>query len=73
VLKDTVPLREPDAAGVKLTLTVQLEPTAMEAPQLLLWPKSEEPEETDTPVTVSGALPLLVMVTDCVPEVEPTV
>jgi hypothetical protein len=73
VLNETVPERAPAAAGVKLTLTVQLAPTANEPPQLLDWPKSDEPDDTDTPDTVSAAVPLLEMVTDCVPEVVPTV
>ncbi len=69
----TVPLRVPDAEGVNDTLMVQVPLTARAAEQLFEDPKSLEPAVTDTPVTVKGAVPLLVTVTDCVPLVVPTV
>ncbi|HXU22167.1 MAG TPA: hypothetical protein VN788_16420 [Verrucomicrobiae bacterium] len=34
---DTVPVRVPVAAGVKVTLSEQLVPAAREAPQVLVW------------------------------------
>jgi len=36
----TVPVRLPMAAGVKVTLIVQLPPAATEVPQVLVWAKS---------------------------------
>ncbi len=69
----TVPVRAPDVDGVNDTLTVQVPLTARAAAQLLDEPKSLEPEDTETPVTVKLAVPLLVMVTDWVALVVPTV
>jgi hypothetical protein len=34
-------VREPPAAGAKVTLTLQLPPAAKELPQILFWAKSE--------------------------------
>jgi hypothetical protein len=58
-----VPVREPVAVGVNLTLTVQDEPAAMLLPHVLVWLKS--PEVLIEP-TGAAALPLLVTVTACV-------
>lgn len=69
----TAPLRAPEALGVNDTLTVHEPLTASAAPQLFEAPKSDAPEDTVTDETVSGALPLLVMVTFCTPLVLPTV
>jgi hypothetical protein len=55
-----LPVRDPDAVGVNLTLTVQDEPAAMLPPQVLVWLKSPE---VLTAVTGAEALPLLVTVT----------
>jgi len=66
-------VRLPLAEGVKVTLMVQLELAAREAPQLLVWAKSPalEPERAML-VRVKGALPELVRVTACVGLVAPT-
>src|SRR5258705_202153 len=56
------PVREPDAVGVNLTLTVQDEPAAMLLPQVFVWLKSPE---VVIEVTGAAALPLLVTVTGC--------
>jgi hypothetical protein len=65
-VKLRVPVRLPAAAGVKLTLTVQVPLTATE-PQLLDCAKSLEPVEIPTPVKVSVFVPVFVTVTVCVP------
>src|SRR5260221_6529155 len=66
----SVPVREPVAVGVKVTLTVQDAPAARVVPQLLVCAKSPvaENEETDAAVP-----PVLLTVTACEPLVEPTV
>lgn len=61
-----VAVRVPAAAGVKITLIVQDNPTARVAPQLLFWEKSV----LFVPVTpmlmpVKGAVPVFVSKTDC--------
>lgn len=58
----------PTAAGVKLTLMLQLAPAAKLAPQLLVVPKSPV-----TPIVLinNAAVPLLVRVTDCAVLVVP--
>jgi hypothetical protein len=66
-------LRFPVAAGVKLTLIVQLAPAATELPQVVVSGKSPG----SAPVTAMLAmlkvrLPLLVRVTDCAGAVVPT-
>ena len=56
--------RLPAAAGVKVTLTVQLEPAATLDPQLLVWAKSPAlVPETAMLVTLKAALPELVRTT----------
>jgi hypothetical protein len=57
-----LPVREPDAVGVKVTLTVHEDPAAMLPPQLLVWLKSPE---VLIAVTGAAAVPLLVTVTAC--------
>jgi hypothetical protein len=58
-------LRVPVAAGLKVTLIVQLAPAATLDPQVLVWVKSPAlVPETETLVTLSDALPVLVRVTD---------
>ena len=66
---DNVPVRVPDAVGVKVTLTVQEALAAMLAPQLLLWAKSPL---VLTPEIEAAAEPVLVTVTDCAALVLPT-
>lgn len=68
----TVPVRVPTAVGVKDTVTVQVPFTASGVPQLFEAPKSLDPVETDTPLMVNAAVPVLVTVTDCVAEVVET-
>jgi len=58
----TVPVREPRAVGVKVTLIEQLAPTAREVPQVLVWAKSPV---IKTPVIVAVVSPELVNVTAC--------
>ena len=61
----SVALRVPVAAGVKVTLIVQLEPAATLDPQVLACVKSLAlVPETETLVTPKAALPVLVSVTD---------
>jgi hypothetical protein len=61
----SVALRVPVAAGVKVTLIVQLEPAATLDPQVLVCVKSLAlVPETETLVTLNAAFPLLVRVTD---------
>ena len=61
----SVALRVPVAAGVKVTLIVQLEPAATLDPQVLVCVKSPAlVPETETLVTLNAAFPLLVRVTD---------
>ena len=56
--------RLPAAEGVKVTLTVQLEPAATLDPQLLVWAKSPAlVPETAMLVTLKAALPELVRTT----------
>ena len=56
--------RLPLAAGVKVTLIVQLAPAATLDPQVLVWVKSPALEpEIEMPVTLKAALPVLVKVT----------
>src|SRR2546421_3681231 len=66
VMRDAVtvrlPVREPVAVGVNVTLTVQEEPAAMLLPQLFVWLKSPE---VPTEPTGAAAVPLLVTVTAC--------
>ena len=63
----SVPLRAPEAAGVKPTVMVQVEPATSVAPQLFVSEKS--PELALPPMVmlaiVSGPVPELVMVTLC--------
>ena len=56
----SVPVREPAAVGVKVTLTVQLLLAAREVPQLLLWAKLPE---ILTELMVRLAVPLFDKVT----------
>ena len=63
-----VPLRGPDAEGVKVTLILQLPPAANVVPQLLVCAKSPLAE---MPVMVSGPVPLFVRVTVCAALVVP--
>ena len=57
-----LPVREPLAVGVNVTLTVQEDPAAKLAPQLLVWLKSPV---VVIELTGAGAVPLLVTVTGC--------
>ncbi len=59
-------VRVPGAAGVKVTVIMQLAPAATVLPQLLVWPKSPElvPDNVK-PVMLKLAVPLLVRVTAC--------
>jgi hypothetical protein len=63
-----VPVRDPAAVGVNLTVTVQDPPTATLA-QLLVWLKSPV---TATPETVAALVPELVTVTVWVAALDPT-
>jgi hypothetical protein len=56
----TVPVRVPEAVGLKATLIVQLAWSPSEAGQLLVWAKSPMVE---MPVINNGAVPVLVTVT----------
>jgi len=58
----TEPVLLPAAAGVKVTLMVQLAPTAKLAPQVLSWAKS--PVATMLVIN-KAAVPVLLMVTAC--------
>jgi hypothetical protein len=59
----TAAVRVPAAAGLKLTLIVQLAPAATLDPQLLVWAKSLAfAPETATLVTLKSALPVLARV-----------
>jgi hypothetical protein len=59
----TAAVRVPAAAGLKVTLMVQLAPAATLAPQLLVWAKSLAfAPETATLVTFRSPLPVLVRV-----------
>lgn len=60
VVKVSAPLRAPVAAGLKVTLIVQLEPPAKVAPQLFVWAKSPL---MPTPLMDSVPLPEAVSVT----------
>ncbi len=70
----SVPLRAPEAAGVKPTVMVQVEPATSVAPQLLVSEKS--PELALPPIVmlaiVNGPVPELVMVTLCAAAATPT-
>ena len=69
----TVALLVPDAAGVKVTLMVQLPAAATELPQLLLWAKSPAlVPVTAILVTLRAALPELDRVTALAALVVPT-
>lgn len=69
-VKLSVPEREPSAAGVNDTLTVQVPLTAT-LPQLLDWAKSLAPAEMPTPENVRVFVPVLVTVTVWVADVVP--
>jgi hypothetical protein len=62
--KEMVPGRAPVVLGVNETVMEHVPLIARVVPQVLVWPKSVAPVETDTPEMVSGAEPLLVTVTD---------
>jgi len=58
-----VPVRVPDAVGLKVTLTLQLAPAATELPHVFVSEKSPPfVPEMATAVTVSGAVPVLLRV-----------
>lgn len=68
-----VAVRDPLAAGAKVTLIVQLPPATTELPHVFVWAKSP----TFVPlkvrvVTLKAALPELVRVTACAALLEPT-
>src|SRR5260370_354279 len=65
-----VPVRVPEAVGVKVTLMLQLAPAATELPQVLVSAKSPLAEML---VRLSEALPVFESVTDCAALVVPTV
>ncbi len=65
----SVPVRVPEAVGVKVTLIAQCVPGARAPPQLFVWPKSPF---TAMLVTLSDAPPVLVSVTACAPLAVPT-
>jgi hypothetical protein len=65
----TVPDRDPDAVGAKVTLIVQEAPAATDVPQVFVCAKS--PEAT-MPEMASGPVPVLESVTDWAAEVVPT-
>ncbi len=67
-----VPVRVPGLEGVKVTLMVQLAPTATEAPQVLVWTKSVV-FVSKMLVMVNVALPVLVSVIVCGELVTPTI
>jgi len=66
----SVPVRVPLAVGVKVTLSVHVEPAATPGVQLSVSAKSPL---IDTPVICKGAVPLLESVTVCGELVVPTV
>jgi hypothetical protein len=70
----SVPVREPEADGLKVTVTLQIEPDSRVLPQVLLSVKS--PELEFPPIVmlaiVSGPVPLLLMVTVWIAAVTPT-
>jgi hypothetical protein len=70
----SVPLRAPEAAGVKPTVMVQVEPATSVAPQLFVSEKS--PELALPPIVmlaiVNGPVPELVMVALCAVAATPT-
>ena len=59
-LIETEPVRAPEAVGVKVTVTVQWAPGAIELPQLFVWAKSPP---AVMPVRFSAAPPVLLRVT----------
>src|ERR1700692_1918956 len=63
-----VPVRDPPAVGLNVTVTAQDAPTAI-VEQLLVWLKSPV---TATPETVAEVVPELVTVTVCAAVEEPT-
>jgi len=66
-------LKDPEAAGVKVTLMAQLAPAATLAPQLLLCAKSLGFAPVSArPLMLKAALPALVNVTDWAELVLPT-
>jgi len=69
----TVPVRFPAEPGVKVTLIVQVPPTAKVLPQVFAVTAKSVASVPVTPmlVTVSVALPSLVRVVDCTPLVVP--
>lgn len=69
LFKISEPAREPRAAGVKITLTVQLLPAANGVPQLFVWEKS--PDITKLPIE-RAVLPLLLNVMACAELEVPT-
>src|SRR6185436_6721761 len=70
LLTVSVPVRAPAAAGVKVTLTVQLAPAPRLAPQVLVCENSVEPEVM--PLRVTVAVPGFRTVTVCAALVVPT-
>jgi hypothetical protein len=55
----------PETAGLNTTLMLQLAPTAMDVPQVLVWENGWEPEvESAIFVIGSAKLPVFVTVTD---------
>ena len=55
--------RDPTATGLKLTLTAQFVPTAMDEPQVLVWEKSVAlTPATATPVMFMAVFPVFVTV-----------
>ena len=65
--------RLPVAAGVKMTLMVQLALAATEVPQLLVWAKSAAfAPVSEIAVMERGALPVLDSVNACAPLAAPT-
>jgi hypothetical protein len=70
LLTVSVPVRAPEAVGVKVTLTVQLAPAAIDVPQVLVCAKSPLVVTEDTD---AAAFPEFDKVTDCAPLVVLTV
>src|SRR6202167_3531028 len=66
---DRLPVAAPAAVGANLTLTVQVQPAAMEVPQVLVWLNAPV---TDTPETVAAVVFGFDTVTVCAAVVEPT-
>lgn len=64
-----VPVRDPLATGLKVTVTVQLAPAAREVPQASDCEKSPLVEK---PVRVNAAVPVLVRITSCAVLLVPT-